>query len=105
MPSENFVLQSFASVEVINTIQMPESEITVKPGDCEKFITAANNKTQEIFSSYQRRNNDFNSSLDKVAIQNKFANKFFNSKYNKLNTLKSHKISSYLSYEICTRAP
>ncbi len=88
-----------------NTIQLPEAEIALKPSDCEKYIATANNKTQEIFSSYQKKNNSGSSSADRITLQNKFTNKFFNSKYNKLNTLKSHKLSTYLSYEICTRAP
>lgn len=88
-----------------NTIQLPDSEISVKPSDSEKYIASANNKTQEIFSSYQKKNNNSCSSTDRIAVQNKLTNKLFNSKYNKQNNLKSHKLSTYLSYGICTRAP
>ncbi len=89
----------------ISTISAAQIQINIDPGDNEKYITAVNNQGQEIFANNQKKDDQIGGSFDKVSAQNKSVNKFFNSKYNKINNKKSYKFSTYLSSEICTRAP
>ncbi len=90
---------------IVNTISIPDEELGIKPSDNETEFVAANAQTNELSAPNDRRNNFSGGNIDKTSAQNKLLQKIFSSNYNKTFYSTSHKISSYLKNEICTRAP
>lgn len=90
--------------QIINSATQQE-ELFVNLDGKTNAIFAANNQKNEISSLSSQRNNSFNGTLDKIAAGSKLLQQIFNAKYNKTLYSTSHKISSYLKNEICTRAP
>ncbi|MGN0030870.1 MAG: hypothetical protein ACI37Q_02825 [Candidatus Gastranaerophilaceae bacterium] len=103
--AEATALQNFdVAPAIVNAVNIDDSEIFLKSTEGEKYITSTNNFGQEVFSLLKRKNS-FGHVPNNLTLQNKFIDKFFFSKFDNIISIKSHKISSYLAYEICTRAP
>ena len=96
--TEATVLQSSDITPIIvNKTSYNDSEVLLNSAENEKYIVSINNNKQEFFSLLKRKNS-FGHVPNNLTLQNK-------SKFDNIISIKSHKISSYLAYEICTRAP
>lgn len=95
----------FQSGSITNTISIPDEEIGVQPDENETFFVSSNTQSAELYSQNERKDSFLGGALDKTSAQNKLLQQIFTSKYNKAYHSTSHKISSYLKNEICTRAP
>ena len=103
--TEATVLQSSDITPIIvNKTSYNDSEVLLNSAENEKYIISINNNKQEFFSLLKRKNS-FGHVLNNLTLQNKFIDEFIFSKFDNIISIKSHKISSYLAYEICTRAP
>ncbi len=71
----------------------------------ETYIAAVNTRNLELSALQDRRSPQGFGNIDKSSAQNKLLQQIFTSNYNKLYFSTSHKLSSYLKNEICTRAP
>lgn len=71
----------------------------------ETSIAAVNTRNLELSVLQDRKNPKSFGNIDKSRAHNKLIQQIFTSDYNKLYFRTSHKISSYLKNEICTRAP
>ena len=94
-----------AQTEIVDTITVPDEELSVKPTSSETEFVATNSVNHELSATNDRRNNFTNGNIDKTSPQSRLLQQIFTSKYNKTFYSTSHKISSYLKNEICTRAP
>ncbi len=94
-----------SSPEITDTITVPQEELILNTDDGKHNIVCTNRQRQEISNSSNRKNNFNSSSTDKATVQRKLIQQIFNTNYNKILYSNSHKISSYLKNEICTRAP
>lgn len=90
--------------QVINPTTKHQEELTINFDIESNAISAANNQKFEI-SATNSQKNSHNGTLDKTATQSKLLQQIFTANYNKTLYSSSHKISSYLKNEICTRAP
>lgn len=95
-------IQNYQSPTVISTA---DEVIKVLPDEFDNAISASNSKNHEILSLGDRKIYFGNGLVLKSSAQNKLLQQYFNKEYNKLFISSSHKISSYLKNEICTRAP
>jgi|InofroStandDraft_1065614.scaffolds.fasta_scaffold04542_1 hypothetical protein len=102
----DYTALNFTAQPVItDTITIPQEELVINSDKSEHAIAAGNNQRQEISNISSRKNNFNGGSLDKTSAQRKLIQQIFTAKYNKTLYSNSHKISSYLKNEICTRAP
>ena len=90
--------------QVINSANQKQEELIINFDNKSNAISAANNQKFEI-SATSSQKNSHNGTLDKTATQSKLLQQIFTANYNKTLYSSSHKISSYLKNEICTRAP
>ncbi len=102
-------IPTFASASGINQITSEVNSIPVVSAvsklNSETSIAAVNTGNLELSAIQDRRNNQSFGNIDKSNAQNKLIQQIFTAYYNKLFYSTSHKISSYLKNEICTRAP
>ena len=97
---------NFSAQQVItDTITMPQEELVINSDKSEHAIASGTNQRQEISNVSSRKNNFSGGSIDKASDKKKLIQQIFTAKYNKTLYSNSHKISSYLKNEICTRAP
>lgn len=102
----DFHAANLSSVPVItDSIRDAQNELSMNNDTKEQAIASANSQRQEISNISNRKNNFSGGSLDKAAAQQKLLQQIFTANYNKTLYSNSHKISSYLKNEICTRAP
>lgn len=90
--------------QIINSATQQE-ELLVNLDNRNNAISASNNQKYEISATNSQKNNSYSGTLDKVAYGSKLLQQIFTTNYNKILYSSSHKISSYLKNEICTRAP
>jgi hypothetical protein len=69
------------------------------------FVSQNNQNLCEIYSLSNKKDNFNGGNLDKVALQNKFSQKFYISYSKQILCNSFRKISPNLENEICTRAP
>lgn len=98
------------AVEVNQTQQIlnaatQQEELSINFDHTTNAISAANNQKYEISATSSHKQNSYNGTLDKAGTQSKLLQQIFTANYNKTLYSTSHKISSYLKNEICTRAP
>jgi len=86
-------------------ISSANDEIKFVTDNSENSIIASNSHNYEIISFNENKDSSGNCPIYKSNFQNKLTQQFLNLKYNQLFISNSHKISSYLKNEICTRAP
>lgn len=98
-------LINYNSPVIVDEITIPDVELSIKPEHNENAIVASNSRNQEIYACSDRRNSLIGGNFDRIANKNKLIRTIFNDRYNKYFYNTSHKISSYLKNEICTRAP
>ena len=96
---------NYNSQAIIDEITLPDFELVVNPEHNENAVVAANNRGQEIYTCSDRRNSTIGGNFDRVLNKNKLIQSIFSDRYNRQLCSTSHKISSYLKNEICTRAP
>ncbi len=100
--------QCFADVSVglhHQIISCADEELNITPNKTENAITSSNAQNKELISFNDRKNSFGNGLSGKASLQNKLLQYYFYNQYNQLYISSSHKISSYLKNEICTRAP
>ena len=90
---------------IVDKITLPDFELSIEQEHNENVIVASNNRNYELSACHERRNSHVSGCLDRVVNKNKLLQQIFNNQYNKCFCSASHKISSYLKNEICTRAP
>lgn len=91
---------------VIENVSKNSAEVlAVQTKKNESSIAAPNFGNFELSAIQDRRNTQSSASFDKTGAQFRLLQQIFTDKYNKLYYSTSHKISSYLKNEICTRAP
>lgn len=102
----DFPVPNFSEQPVItDTITIPQEELVINSDKTEHAIASTNSHRHEISNLSNRKNNPGSGSLDKASAQRKYIQQIFINNYNKTLYSNSHKISSYLKNEICTRAP
>lgn len=101
----NWNAADFNSTQQIINSATQQEELFVNFDGRTNAISATNNQKNEISSLNSQKNNSFNGTLDKATAGSKLIQQIFTAKYNKSLYSTSHKISSYLKNEICTRAP
>lgn len=93
------------SQEIIDDINIPREEVLITPVKNESYLVPTNSRNYKITPANDKKDSYSRGSLDKTSNQNKLFQQIFYNKYNQLFLSTSHKISSYLQNEICTRAP
>jgi len=89
---------------VSDNISAPAQVVFVTDNESENSVVSANSNVIEIFSS-QDKKDQFLGSVPKTSPQAKLLQQIFSKNYNNVFISNSHKISSFLKNEICTRAP
>jgi len=90
---------------IINNFTISHNDFGIQPLKNENSIAASNSNNHELVPFNERKDSFSNSTIFKSNNQNKLLQQFFYINYSQSYTGSSHKISSYLKNEICTRAP
>lgn len=108
----NISENNFNVLNIYNTISVYNKEhsdsnsefLTNRINENENSIVSSNITNYEISAS-QDKEGSYNFGTEKNVLHNRLLCQNFINKYSKITNSISHKISSYLKNEICTRAP